>query len=114
LGRGIIKRKKSSFGRLLAAHRSYNGISQTELQRLLREDGFTISIAAITKYEYGDRDPPAGFVYHAARILNLGEAQIAALTEARSADITRRFLDEYNWFVERAGQEKSALGSDEK
>src|SRR6266545_2008134 len=97
-----MRRRKSTFGRLLAAYRSYRGVSQTALwEQLLNERGYALSLSAINKYEFGDRDPSPEFIYHVAQILELTEDEVATLLDACIADMTSRFLEGYNEVLKR-------------
>lgn len=57
--------------------------------------------SAISKYIYGDLDPPAEFIYFVARCLDLIGDQASALIDAHVADVDDRFTAEYEEILKR-------------
>ena len=86
------KKQKTNFGNLLEQYRNDQELSQLALERLLWKNGYPITNGLVSRYEYGERNPPPEFIHAVAKVLDLEKEQADALVEARLADDSLRFL----------------------
>lgn len=90
------KGKKTVFGQLLQRYREENGVSQLELERLLRKVSYPITNGMVNRYENGKRRPPAAFVSAVALCLSLSGNERDALIDAHLSDQAVSFFEDYN------------------
>jgi len=75
-------------------------VNQSELKRLLDEQGFPVSLSTINKYELGKRCPTLMFAYHVAKCLKLEDEQTNALFNAIMVDNINMWQQEFLEFLE--------------
>jgi transcriptional regulator with XRE-family HTH domain len=86
---------KPIFGSLLEHYRKERNISQPQLCHLLTVGGFPLDVTTVNKYELGTRQPTPQFIFYVVRCLQLNKDEEAALLDAHTADMNRKFIARY-------------------